>query len=44
MPIITIKIANGKKVEQKPQLVEAITRGDSIILDVKEEAGNSGFH
>ena len=43
MPIITIKIVNGRKVGQKQQLVEAITKGAVIILDVKEKAGNSSF-
>lgn len=37
MPIITVKLAKGRTVEQKQQFVEAITREAVNTLDVKEE-------
>jgi 4-oxalocrotonate tautomerase len=37
MPIINVKIAKGRTVEQKQQFVEAITQTAAQILNVKEE-------
>lgn len=37
MPIITVKIAKGRTVEQKQLFVETITKEAAQILDVKEE-------
>jgi len=37
MPIITVKLAKGRSVEQKQLFVEAITKEAAKRLDVKEE-------
>ncbi len=37
MPIVSIKIATGRTVEQKRQLVQAITDTVVAVLDVKPE-------
>lgn len=37
MPIINVKIAKGRTVEQKQLFVEAITQSAAQILNVKEE-------
>lgn len=37
MPIISVKMAKGRTVEQKQQFVEALTRSAVQILNVKEE-------
>jgi 4-oxalocrotonate tautomerase len=37
MPVITIKIAKGRPVEKKRELVKEITKTVAGILDVKEE-------
>jgi 4-oxalocrotonate tautomerase len=37
MPIITVKMAKGRTIEQKQQFVEAITKEAARILNVKEE-------
>ncbi|NLY80364.1 MAG: 4-oxalocrotonate tautomerase [Lysinibacillus sp.] len=37
MPIITVKLAKGRPVEQKQQFVEAITKEAVKTLQVKEE-------
>ena len=37
MPVINIKIAKGRSIEQKQNLVEKLTKDVSEILDVKKE-------
>ncbi|WP_044747625.1 tautomerase family protein [Bacillus alveayuensis] len=37
MPIITVKMAKGRTMEQKQQFVETITKEAARILNVKEE-------
>jgi 4-oxalocrotonate tautomerase len=37
MPIITVKMAKGRTIEQKQQFVEALTKEAVRILNVKEE-------
>ncbi|WP_229521002.1 tautomerase family protein [Paenibacillus sp. GM2] len=37
MPIINIKMAKGRNIQQKQQLVEIITKASAEILNVKEE-------
>ena len=37
MPIVSIKIASGRSVEQKRQLVKEITNTVVAVLDVKPE-------
>lgn len=37
MPIITVKLAKGRTLEQKQQFVEAITKEAAKTLQVKEE-------
>ncbi|MGX1902393.1 4-oxalocrotonate tautomerase family enzyme [Thermolongibacillus altinsuensis] len=37
MPIITVKMAKGRTIEQKQQFVETITKEAARILNVKEE-------
>lgn len=37
MPIITVKIAKGRTIEQKQQFVEAITKEAVKTLNVKED-------
>ncbi len=37
MPIVTIKLAKGRSIEQKRKLVKAITDAVVSILDVKPE-------
>lgn len=37
MPIITVKMAKGRTIEQKQQFVEAITKEAAKTLEVKEE-------
>jgi len=37
MPVINIKIAKGRSIEQKQKLVEILTKDVSEILDVKKE-------
>jgi 4-oxalocrotonate tautomerase len=37
MPIVTIKIAKGRSVEQKRKLVKSVTNSIVSELDVKEE-------
>ena len=37
MPVINIKIAKGRSIEQKQKLVETISKDVSEILDVKKE-------
>lgn len=37
MPVITVKLAKGRSIEQKQQFVEAITKEAVKHLQVKEE-------
>lgn len=37
MPIVTIQIAKGRSIDQKRNLVKAITDSVALILDVKPE-------
>jgi 4-oxalocrotonate tautomerase len=37
MPVITVKMAKGRTIEQKQQFVEAITKEAVKTLNVKEE-------
>lgn len=37
MPVITVRIAKGRPVEQKRALTEMMTRGTAQVLGVKEE-------
>lgn len=37
MPIITVKLAKGRSIEQKQQFVEAVTKEAARTLNVKEE-------
>lgn len=37
MPVINVKLAKGRTLEQKQQFVEAITREAARTLNVKEE-------
>lgn len=37
MPVITVKIAKGRSIEQKQKFVEAVTKEAAKTLNVKEE-------